>query len=421
MEIKPITGINAVVSAPGSKSYTQRALIIATLAMGDSILHNALLSEDTAYVMDALKALGAEIATKGTDMVISGRAGHLKDPRQAIYLGNNGTAMRLLTGIAALGTGIVTLTGSPRLCERPIKPLITALQTIGVDAEGCGANGLSPVIVHARRPRGGTVTLADIESSQYVSSLLLCAPFAENDTIIELTGEIPSLPYVAMTVAVMEAFGVTVDHERTERYVVKSGQRYHARNYEIEGDYSSASYFFLAAAVTRGRVRVQRLNPQTLQGDRGFLPLLEQLGCTVTTGEDWLEVQGRGLASGDFTFNLGAMPDMVPTLAALAAVRPGRTVITHVPHLRAKESNRLEALVTELKNVGIRAEETADGLWIEGGAPHGAVIETYHDHRIAMSFAVLGLAVPGIRIQDPGCVGKSFPAFWEELKRLYGR
>jgi 3-phosphoshikimate 1-carboxyvinyltransferase len=419
MEIKPITGIKASVSAPGSKSYTQRALIVAALAQGDSILHNALLSEDTAYLTDALKAMGAEIATQGTDMIVKGTAGNLKDPGQAIYLGNNGTAMRLLTGIAALGTGTITLTGSSRLCERPIKPLITALQTIGVDAEEYGANGLPPVVVRARRPRGGTVTLADIESSQYISSLLLCAPFADNDTVIELAGEIPSLPYVAMTVAVMEAFGVTVEHDRPEHYVVKSGQQYYALNYEIEGDYSSASYFFLAAAVTRGKVRVQRLNPETLQGDRGFLPLLELLGCQVTTGKDWVEVEGGELASGDYTFNLGAMPDMVPTLAALAAVRPGRTVISHVLHLRAKESNRLEALVTELKKVGVGAEETVDGLWIEGGVPHGAVIETYHDHRIAMSFAVLGLAVSGIKIQDAGCVAKSFPAFWDELERLY--
>jgi 3-phosphoshikimate 1-carboxyvinyltransferase len=419
MEIKPITGINASVRAPGSKSYTQRALIVAALAQGDSTLHNALLSEDTTYVTNALKAMGAEIATTGTDMIIKGTGGHLKGSNQAIYLGNNGTAMRLLTGVAALGTSSITLTGSSRLCERPIKPLITALQTIGVDAEGCGANGSPPVVVHARRPRGGSVTLTDIESSQYVSSLLLCAPFAENDTVIELVGEIPSLPYVAMTAAVMDAFGVMVGHDRLEHYVVKSGQRYHARHYEIEGDYSSASYFFLAAAVTRGKIRVQRLNPETLQGDRGFLPLLEQLGCTLTTGRDWVEVQGRELAAGDYTFNLGAMPDMVPTLAVLAAVRPGRTVISHVPHLRAKESNRLEALVTELKKVGVRAEETVDGLLIEGGSAQGSLIETYHDHRIAMSFAVLGLAVPGIRIQDPGCVAKSFPAFWDELERLY--
>jgi 3-phosphoshikimate 1-carboxyvinyltransferase len=421
MEIKPITGINARVSAPGSKSYTQRALIVAALAQGDSILHNALLSEDTAYVMDALKAMGAEITATGTDVVIKGTAGNLKEPKAAIYLGNNGTAMRLLTGIAALGRGSITLTGSPRLCERPIKPLISALKAIGIDAAGYGANGSPPVVVHGRRPRGGTVTLGNIESSQYVSSLLLCAPFAENDTIIELTGDIPSLPYVAMTAALMEAFGVMVGHDRPEHYVVKSGQRYHARHYEIEGDYSSASYFFLAAAVTQGKVRVERLNPETLQGDKGFLPLLEQLGCTVTMGKDWIEVQGRELAAGDYTFNLATMPDMVPTLAALAAVRPGRTVITHVPHLRAKESNRLQALVTEFKKVGVRTEETTDGLWIEGGTAHGAVIETYDDHRITMSFAVLGLAVPGIRIQDPGCVAKSFPTFWEELERLYNR
>ena len=421
MEIKPITGLNVTVTVPGSKSYTQRALIIAALAQGRSSLQNALISEDTGYVMDALKALGAEIAVDGEAVTISGTAGRLRNPGHVIYLGNNGTAMRLLTGVVALGTATVTLTGTSRLCQRPIKPLLDALTSLGADAESQGEDGCPPVVVHAHGLRGGSVTLADIESSQYISALLLSAPFAGNDTTIELQGEIPSLPYVAMTVAVMEAFGVTVRHDVPSHYVVTSNQRYQGRRYAIEGDCSSASYFFLAAALCRGRVRVQHINPQSLQGDLGFLTILERLGCLVTRGEDWVEVAGGELAAGELSFNLGAMPDMVPTLAALAAVRPGRTVITHVPHLRAKESNRLEALVQELKKVGVRATEQADGLVIEGNTPHGAVIETYHDHRIAMSFAVLGLVVPGITIVDESCVDKSFPDFWGELGKLYGR
>jgi 3-phosphoshikimate 1-carboxyvinyltransferase len=421
MEIKPITGFNATINVPGSKSYTQRALIIAALAQGNSSLQNALISEDTGYVMDALKALGAEIAVGAETITISGTAGRLRDPGHAIYLGNNGTAMRLLTGVAALGTGIVALTGTPRLCQRPIKPLLDALTSLGADARSQGGNGCPPVVVHGHGLRGGSVTLADIESSQYISALLLSAPFAENDTTIELQGEIPSLPYVAMTVAVMEAFGVTVRHDDPEHYVVMSNQRYHGRRYAIEGDCSSASYFFLAAALCKGKVRVQHINPRNLRGDLGFLTILESLGCRVTRGEDWVEVAGGALASGELSFNLGDMPDMVPTLAALAAVRPGRTIITNVPHLRVKESNRLQALMKELKKVGVRAAETRDGIWIEGNTPHAAAIETYHDHRIAMSFAVLGLVVPGMTIQDEACVAKSFPGFWGELERLYGR
>jgi 3-phosphoshikimate 1-carboxyvinyltransferase len=419
-EIKPIKGVDTTVSVPGSKSYTQRALIIAALAEGRSVLQNPLIAEDTGYVIEALRSLGSDIATGDGNMVISGTSGHLKNPGKEIYVGNNGTAMRLLTGVVALGTGPFTLTGSPRLCQRPIKPLLDALTSMGVDARSKGNNGYPPVVVHANGLRGGTITFTDIESSQYISAMLICAPFAESNTVIELQGTVPSLPYVNMTVDAMKAFGVKVITERPFRYVVKSGQQYKGKSYSIEGDCSSASYFFLAAALCKGRMRVQHINPKTLQGDIGFVTIMERLGCTVMKGKDWIEVVGGQLASGAYTFDLGNMPDMVPTLAVLGAVRPGRTTITNVPHLRIKESNRLAALATELHKIGVRAEEKDDGFVIEGANPHGAEIETYNDHRIAMSFAALGLLIPGIRIQNEGCVDKSFPGFWGELKKLYG-
>jgi 3-phosphoshikimate 1-carboxyvinyltransferase len=418
-EIKSIKGVDATVSAPGSKSYTQRALIIAALAEGSSVLHNPLIAEDTGYVIEALRSLGADIATGNGDIVISGTGGHLNNPGKEIYVGNNGTAMRLLTSVVALGTGSFTLTGSPRLCQRPLQPLLDALSSMGVDARSKGNNGYPPVIVHANGLRGGTVTFTDIESSQYISAMLICSPFAENDTAIELEGTIPSLPYVDITVDTMKAFGVEVITERPSRYVVKSTQQYQGTSYSIEGDCSSASYFFLAAALCKGRVRVQRINPQTLQGDINFLTIMEKLGCTIIKGKDWIEVVGSQLTPGEFTFDLGNMPDMVPTLAVLGAARPGKTIITNVPHLRIKESDRLAALATELGKIGVRAQEQADGLVIEGNKPHGTEIETYNDHRIAMSFAALGLATPGIRIQNAGCVDKSFPGFWDELEKLY--
>ncbi len=418
-EIKPIKGINATVSVPGSKSYTQRALIIAALAEGKSSLQNPLIAEDTGYVMEALRSLGAEITTAKGNITINGTGGHIRNSGRKIYLGNNGTAMRLLTGVVALGEGTFTLTGSQRLCQRPIQPLLDALTDMGADCRANDKDGCPPVFVHAHGLRGGTVTLADIESSQYISALLICAPFAEEDTVIELQGKIPSLPYVDMTVAVMKAFGAEVVDQNRRCYVVKGGQQYQGRRYPIEGDCSSASYFFLAAALCQGRVKVQHINPETLQGDIELLTIMERLGCTIIKGEDWVEVVGGALTSGEYTFDLGAMPDMVPTLAVLSAVRPGRTMITNVPHLRIKESDRLAALAAELHKIGVQAEEREDGLVIEGNSPHGADIETYNDHRIAMSFAALGLAVPGIRIQNEGCVDKSFPGFWGELKKLY--
>ena len=421
MEIRPLKDLNATVSVPGSKSYTQRALIIAALAEGQSHLQNPLIAEDTGYVMGALQSLGAEITIDKEDIVVTGVGGHPRNPRGEIYLGNNGTAMRLLTAVVALGEGPFTLTGSPRLLQRPIEPLLDALTSMGANVRTEHENGYLPVVVHAHGLRGGKVTFTDIESSQYISALLISAPYAAHDTVIELRGKIPSLPYVEVTIDVMKQFGVEVTNQTRRRYRVESGQRYRGCPYCIEGDCSSASYFFLAAALCRGRVRVRHINPRTLQGDIGILPIMERLGCTVTRGKDWVSVKGGELASGDYTFDMGSMPDMVPTLAVLAAMRPGRTIITNCAHLRLKESNRLQALTTELNKTGVMAEETEDGLVIQGDAPRGAEIETYNDHRIAMSFAVLGLAIPGIKIQDETCVGKSFPGFWEELGKLYGR
>jgi 3-phosphoshikimate 1-carboxyvinyltransferase len=263
------------------------------------------------------------------------------------------------------------------------------------------------------------VTLRDIESSQYISALLLCAPYGTGDTLIELEGRVPSLPYVDMTIEAMTQFGVDVQRDTAHCYLVKSGQRYRGIRYWIEGDASSASYFFLAAAICQGKVSVENINPWSLQGDIGFLSLLETLGCSVLWEKNRVELAGRELHGGDRVFDLGDMPDMVPTLAVLSALRPGRTVIENVAHLRLKESDRLSALATELGKTGIPVEERKDGLIITGGQPHGAEIETYNDHRIAMSFAVLGLAVSGISIRNPACVSKSFPGFWGELEKLY--
>jgi 3-phosphoshikimate 1-carboxyvinyltransferase len=418
MEIKPIKHLHATVKVPGSKSYTQRALVIGALAEGRSFLRNGLFSEDTEYLIKALRSLGSEILVKDDDIIINGTSGTIRNPGRKIYLGNNGTAMRFLTGLVSLGKGVFTLDGDRRLCERPIKPLLDALKALGVDARSKNGRGFPPVVVHGEGLRGGRTTLANIESSQYISSLLICAPFAQNDTVIELLGRIHSLPYIDMTIEVMREFGVEVAREPRNLYSVRTPQRYRGKRYMIEGDASSASYFFLAAALDRGRIRVQNINPETLQGDIQFLPIMERLGCTVIRGDHWVEVVGGELAPGECIFDLGDMPDMVPTLSVLAAVRPGRTVIKNVPHLRKKESNRLEALVTELRKTGVKAEERDDGLAIDGNRPHGAEVETYNDHRIAMSFAILGLAIPGIQIKDAGCVNKSFPGFWEELKKL---
>ncbi|MGZ3596129.1 MAG: 3-phosphoshikimate 1-carboxyvinyltransferase [Syntrophales bacterium] len=417
MEIKPVRDLNATVEVPGSKSYTQRALVVASLAEGKSMLSNALISEDTRYLVEALRFLGAEIIISGSDVTVTGTDGNIHNPGRAIMLGNNGTALRFLTTLASLGKGEYILDGSRRLRERPLLPLLNALKILEVKFQS--RDGYPPVKIDAEGLKGGKVAFADVESSQYVSSLLIGAPYAEGDIEIALTGRIVSEPYIAMTMHVMGHFGAEVITRGKQLFGVRSGRHYRGHRYIIEGDASSASYFFLAAALCRGRVRVVNINPASLQGDINILGIMETLGCSVVRGDHWVEVTGGPLHDGDVIFDMGNMPDMVPTLAVLAAFRQGQTIITNVSHLRVKESDRIAAIVNELKRIGVSAKETADGLIVVGGKPHGAHIETYNDHRIAMSFAIAGLTVPGIRIKNRHCVGKSFPGFWDELSRLY--
>ena len=420
VEIKPLDHLDATVRIPGSKSYTQRAMVIASLAEGESLLRGALLSEDTRLLAEALRDLGAGVRTEGSDMIICGNGGKPVRPPREIRLGNNGTAIRLLAGAVSLGEGPFVLTGDRRLRERPLKPLLSALTALGIEARTEGERGYPPVTIRGGGLRGGEVVLRNIESSQFVSALLIAAPFAAGDITIVLQGRVPSLPYVALTVETMGAFGAAVLSDGAERYSVKSGQRYTGREYRIEGDVSSASYFLLAAALLKGRIRVENINPRTAQGDIAFLTILERLGNTILRGEHHVEVRGGELPAGEMDFDLGEVPDIVPTLAVLCALRPGRSVIRNVAHLRLKESDRLAALAIELRKTGITVEELADGLVIHGGRPRGARIETYNDHRIAMGFAVLGLAVPGMEIEEESCVGKSFPGFWQTLEGLYG-
>ena len=418
-QVKRITNLDATVSIPGSKSYTQRALIIASLAEGRSFLRNYLISEDTKYLMGALRSLGADIRVAHKYIIVTGTDGNIKNPGKKLYLGNNGTALRFLTTVVSLGTGKFTLDGSDRLRERPIQPLLDALNILGVDCQGMDKSGYPPVMVQGTGITGGKVTFTNTESSQYISSILITASYAGRDVEIELRGTTSSMPYIDMTEGVMNHFGVEVTKSGKNKYTVKAHQKYTGKKYLIESDVSSASYFFLAAALCEGRVRVLNVNPNTLQGDIGFLEIVGKLGCHVVRGTDWVEVTGKKLNGGDYRFDMSDMPDMVPTLAVLSAFRAGQTVIDNIFHLRLKESNRIEALVNELNRTGIDAKELKNGLVITGGTPHGAEIETYDDHRIAMSFAMAGLVTEGIKIKNQKCVNKSFPEFWNVLDQLY--
>lgn len=416
--ITPINEINAVVSVPGSKSYTQRALITASLASGRSVLRNALISEDTDYLMEALSSLGAGIAVHGNDIEVEGTGGRVVAPSSALYLGNNGTGLRFLVGMVSMGHGTFVLDGSPRMRQRPIQPLVDALNRIGVEAFCVDGTGCPPVQVEAAGLPGGETRLDTALSSQYVSSLLLAAPYAEKDIEIGASTLIPSWPYVELTLDVMAQFGIAVEDFDKKRFRVRAPQTYQAKEYVIEGDVSSATYFMAAAAIIGRSVRVSNINGNSLQGDLRFLEILDTMGCGVSASEEGVEITGPLSNHEDLAFDLNDAPDMVPALAVVSAFRRGKTTLQNILHLRVKESDRVSALTNELQKIGARAEKTADGMVIHGIATHGAEIECYNDHRIAMSFAIAGLAIEGITIKDPDCVKKSFPDFWEKLDAL---
>ncbi len=415
-EILTTKPVQAVLTLPGSKSYTHRALVAASLADGESVLRNALRAEDTWLTARALGELGADLVWQPAEIRVRGRGGRWRPLNEPIYLGNSGTSMRFLTALVSLGQGTYRLTGTERLCLRPLGDLLQALGQLGVQAASERGDGCPPVTVQGGL-KGGRARLSGAVSSQYVSALLFIGPLAPAGVEIEITDELVSRPYVDLTLEVMEDFGITYYREGYSFFKVPGGQHYQATDYAIEADASSASYFWAAAAVTGGKVTIANLSPDSCQGDAAFPRVLERLGCTVESSEAGFMVQGGPLHG--ISVDMAAMPDLVPTLAVVAAFAEGETVITGVAHLRHKESDRLLAVATELNKMGIAARETADGLIIPGGTPHRAAIDTYQDHRLAMSFAVAGLQTSGVIINDPGCVAKSFPDFWEYFEKLY--
>lgn len=418
--IRPKSRLNTTVRIPGSKSITHRAIIAAGLANGESLLQDFLECEDTLYTASALKELGATLSYEGKNIRVAGTGGKFRPVlnNKRIYLGNSGTSLRLLLSLVALGRGEFILTGTQRMLTRPIGPLVKALKQLGVEVSCVENNDCPPVLLKADGIRGGKITMPGDKSSQFVSSLLLSGPYAENDIEISLAGELVSRPYVDISIDVMELFGVNVDREDYRYFRIPSGQTYQPRELTIQGDASSASYFWAAAAVTEGTVATENINPYaTRQGDIRFLETLERMGCFIEKKSDRVVVHGGTLSAIDVDMN--DMPDMVPTLAAIGLFARGKTTIRNVSHLRYKESDRLRALALEWNRLGGRVVETDDGLIIHGGRPlSGTLVDPHDDHRLAMSLAVVGLRVPGIRIQEEGCVNKSFSRFWELWDRL---
>jgi 3-phosphoshikimate 1-carboxyvinyltransferase len=420
LEIEPVsTPVRGRIRPPGSKSITNRALVCAALADGVSTLIGALDSEDTRVMIEGLRRLGLAIESRdeGTTLVVGGTNGEIPALEAQLFCANSGTTIRFLTALTTLGHGSFRLDGVERMRERPIGDLLDALNQLGANAISENGNGCPPVVVHANGLPGGTATVRGDISSQFLSGLLMAAPAAQSQVRITIDGPMVSRPYVKMTMRVMSAFGIEVSvDEGMSRFAIPAPKRYAAREYAIEPDASAASYFWAAAAVTGGEVKVEGLSANSLQGDIVFADCLEQMGCEVRWGKESITVVGHPLMGVNVDMN--AISDTVPTLAVVALFADGPTTIRNVEHIRHKETDRLAAMAAELRKLGAHVKEHPGGLTISPRAVHGAAIDTYNDHRMAMSFALAGLRIPGVSLENPRCVEKTYPNFFQDLASL---
>lgn len=415
--MEPCGPVHATIRPPGSKSITNRALICAALAEGESVLRGALASEDTEVMIESLRRLGipVEINTDGSELHVTGFGSNWPQKRAELFIGNSGTSVRFLTAMLAVGEGEYRLDGVPRMRQRPIGDLISALNSLGASVIAENGDQCPPVIVRARGLAGGKTPIRGDVSSQFLSALLMAAPYAKSPIEIEVAGELVSKPYVEMTLAVMQAFGVEAQQENWTRLSIPRGE-YRGADYAIEPDASAASYFWAAAAVTGGEVTVEGLTRNALQGDVRFCDALAQMGCEVIERPDSMTVRGGELHGIDIDMN--DISDTVQTLAVVALFAKGITRIRNVGHIRHKETDRVGDLARELRKLGAEVREFEDGLEITPQPLKPASIATYNDHRMAMSFAIAGLKQPGVVIENPGCTAKTYPRFFEDLSRV---
>ncbi len=414
--ITPAGSVGGTFRVPGSKSLTNRALVCASLAKGRSSLRNASDSSDSALMANGLNQLGVLIRRGGEQWEVEGTGGNLYAPRFPIPVGNAGTTLRFFLALSAVAQGNVVLEGSPRMGERPNRELIDALRQAGIDARD--VPGLSRYEVSGGALRGGRLTIRQDRSSQFLSALLLVAPMASGLVEIDVEGPRMSDSYVRMTVGVMRAFGVEVGEGRDGgEFRIRAPQKYVPAVYAVEPDASGASYGLAAAAIAGGEVVVPGLKLDSLQGDAGFPALLARMGCAMKESTEGICLRSSRSLSG-IDVDMSAMPDAVPTLAAVALFAATRTRIRNVAHLRFKESDRIHALAEEFRKLGGTIVEYEDGLEIVPAALHGGAVSTYDDHRMAMAAALVGLRVPGVEVENPRCVEKSFPRFWEQFEGL---
>jgi len=421
LTLNPINKVDGVINLPGSKSVSNRALLLAALANGTTELTNLLDSDDIRHMLNALKALGVSyrLSDDKTRCTVTGLGGTFKvsDPGE-LFLGNAGTAMRPLCAALCLGQGEYTLTGEPRMEERPIGDLVDALRQAGAKVDYLKNEGYPPLTIHACGLQGGEVEIDGSVSSQFLTAFLMAAPLASGDCSIRIKGELVSKPYIEITLKIMAAFGVEVENNDYSIFKIKGGQTYQSPGqFLVEGDASSASYFLAAAAIKGGKIRVNGVGKASMQGDVQFADALEAMGAKITWGDDFIISEVGKLKA--INMDMNHIPDAAMTIATTALFAEGTTAIRNVYNWRVKETDRLFAMATELRKVGAQVVEGHD--FIEVTPPktlNHAAIDTYDDHRMAMCFSLVALSDAGVTINDPGCTSKTFPDYFDKLKAL---
>ena len=417
LEITPLKRPpDATIRVPGSKSVTNRALLVAALAHGPSRITNPLFADDSYWLLDALVRLGIEVSadTERAEVGVIGQSGVIQASGIDLFVGNAGTVARFLPPALALGRGPYTVDGIPRMRERPVAELVDAMLQLGAKVGYAGEAGKFPLTIEGGGIPGGEARVSGSKSSQFVSGLLMAAPYAQTPVTLLAEGR-KVWPYVGITLTLMRAFGVDVE-EAGGRFAVEPAI-YTAHDYEVEPDASGASYFLAAAAVTGGRVRIPGLGSSSPQGDLRFAGVLSDMGCSVEIAPDYIEVSGPDRLQG-VEVDMNAFSDTMMTLCAIASFAEGPTTITNVGHTRLQETDRLFAVATELRRLGIATETTPSSIRIIPGTVRPGVVRTYGDHRMAMAFAITGLVASGVRIGDPGCVTKTFPDYFGRLESL---
>ncbi|BDF94232.1 3-phosphoshikimate 1-carboxyvinyltransferase [Pseudoalteromonas sp. KAN5] len=417
LRLEPINKVNGSVTLPGSKSLSNRILLLAALAKGTTVVENLLDSDDIRHMLGALKQLGVQVSLNDDKTVatVQGVGGQFLTPSEPLFLGNAGTAYRPLTAVLAAVKGEYELIGEPRMEERPIGHLVDALQAIGGDVRYLKNKDYPPLKIVGGQINGGYVEIDGSISSQFLTALLMAAPLFNGDTNITIKGTLVSKPYIDITLDVMARFGISVTHDDYKTFTVKGAQQYQAvERIMVEGDASSASYFVAAAAIAGGEIEIKGVGAKSVQGDIGFAKVMEQVGAKIDWYDERLVVRKGQLKGVDIDAN--AIPDAAMTLATVALFADGPTAIRNIYNWRVKETDRLHAMATELRKVGAEVVEGED--FIEITPPkhfNDVAIDTYDDHRIAMCFAMVAVGGKPITINDPKCTYKTFPTFFNVL------